>query len=212
MLSEIAVRAGELLAALAIAGLVLLTIAAAGGLWLKRRLRLRAPGASWATLAGRARRAAAGHVRMRSPWWWSRPVPSRHWVAAAGARRRLRRAVAAAEYAVAQARKSGAPTGDLDGLCRRLRQAATDTDRSLAMAGRATPSRGRADHASSQAAELVAAAGLIQDAAASAATSMARPVVSSLADDVRQEVTALSAGLASAARSSGPARLPGGPA
>jgi hypothetical protein len=71
------------------------------------------------------------------------------------------------------------------------------------------PSRGRADHASSQAAELVAAAGLIQDAAASAATSTARPVVASLADDVRQEVTALSAGLASAARSPGPAGLPG---
>jgi hypothetical protein len=209
MLSEVAVRAGELLAILAITGVVLLTIAAAGGLWLKRRLRLRARGASWAALVGRARRAAADQFRPRSPWWWSRPVPSRHWVAAAVARRRLRRAVAGAEYAVTQARKSGAPTGDLDGLCRRLRQAAADTDRSLALAGRATPPRARADHASAQAAELEKAAGLIQDAAAASATSMARPAVSSLADDVRREVTSLSAGLASAARSTRPSGLPG---
>jgi hypothetical protein len=209
MLSTFAVRAGELLAVLAITGVVLLTMAAVGGLWLKRRLRLRVQGASWAALAGRAGRAAAGHFRTRSPWWWSRPVPSRHWVAAALARRRLRRAVAAAGHAVAQARKSGAPTGDLDSLCRRLRQAATDTDRSLAMAGRATAASTRPDHASCQAAELVAAAGLIQDAAASSAASMTRPAVAGLADDVRQEVTALSAGLASAARSARPSGLPG---
>jgi hypothetical protein len=209
MLSEVAVRAGELLAVLAITGVVLLTAAVVGGLWLKRRLRLRMQSANWAALAGRARRAAVGHFRARNPWWWSRPVPSRHWVAAARARRRLRRAVTGAEYAVAQARKSGAPTGDLDSMCRRLRQAATDTDRSLAIAGGATPPRARADHASAQAAELVAAAGLIQNAAASSAASMSRPAVASLTQDVRQEVTALSAGLASAARSARPSGLPG---
>ena len=209
MLSTFAVRAGELLAVLVITGVVLLTMAAAGGLWLKRRLRLRVQGAGWAAPGGRAGRVAAGHFRTGRPWWWSRPVLSRHWVAAALARRRLQRAVAAAGYAVAQARKSGAPTGDLDSLCRRLRQAAADTDRSLAMVGRATAASTRPDHASSQAAELVAAAGLIQDAAASSAASMTRPAVSSLADDVRQEVTALSAGLASAARSARPSGLPG---
>ena len=212
MLTEVVVRAGELLAALAITGMVLLAVAVAGGLWLKRRLRLPMQGAGWAALAGRARRAAVGHVRTRSPWWWSRPVPNRHWVAAIRARRRLWRAVAAAEHAVAQARKSGAPTGDLNSLCRRLRQAATDTDRSLAMPGRATPSGARADHASVQAAELVAAAGLIHEAAASSAASMAQPAVASLTQDVRQEVTALSAGLASAAPSPGSRGLPGQPA
>jgi hypothetical protein len=200
-----------LLAVLAFAGVVILAIAAAGGLWFKRRMRLRVQGASWAALAGRARRAAASHVRTRNPWWWSAPVPSRQRVASVRARRRLRRAVAAAEHAVAHPRKSGAPTGDLDGLCCRLRRAATDTDRSLAMAACATPSGARAGQAFSQAAELVAAAGLIQDAAASSATSLAWPVVSGLADDVRQEVTALSAGLASAARSARPSRLPGEP-
>jgi hypothetical protein len=210
MLSEVAVRVGELLAVLAITGVVLLTAAVAGGLWLKRRLRLRMQGAGWAALAGRARRAAAaGHFRSRSPWWWSRPVPNRHWVAAARARRRLRRAVTGAEHAVAQARKSGAPIGDLDSLCRRLRQAATDTDRSLAIAGRATPPGAHADRASAQATELVAAAALIQNAAASSAASMSRPAVASLTQDVRQEVTALSAGLASAARSARPSGLPG---
>jgi hypothetical protein len=212
MLSEVAVRAGELLAALAITGAVLLAVAVAGGLWLKRRLRLRMQGAGWAALAVRARRVTAGHVRTRSPWWWSRPVPNRHWVAAVRTRRRLRRAVAAAEHAVAQARKSGAPTGDLNSLCRRLRQAATDADQSLAMAGRATPPGARADHASAQAAELVAAAGLIHDAAASSAASMAEPTVAGLTQDVRQEVTALSAGLASVAHSPGSRGLPGQPA
>jgi hypothetical protein len=212
MLSTFAVRAGELLAVLAITGVMLLTMAAAGGLWLKRRLRPRMQGAGWAALAGRAGRAAAGHFRARSRWWWSRPVPSRHWVAAALARRRLQRAVADAGHAVAQARKSGAPTGDLDSLCRRLRLAAADADRSVAVAGRATAASTRSDHASPQVAELVVAAGLIQDAAASSAASMARAAVAGLTQDVHQEVTALSAGLASATPGPGSRGLPGQPA
>ena len=120
--------------------------------------------------------------------------------------------MSAAEHAVTQARKVGAPTGDLDGLCRRLRKAATDTGRSLAMASCSAPPGGPPDHVSSQAADLVAAAGLIQNAAASSAASVSRPAVTSLADDVRQEVAALSAGLASAAGSSRPPGLPREPA
>ncbi|MDR3034995.1 MAG: hypothetical protein LBV78_18155 [Kitasatospora sp.] len=210
-MSEIAVSGGELLAALAIAGTLLLTVAVAGGLWLKRRLRarLRVTGGAVARLAGRA---AADRVRTRSRWLWSLPSPSRHWVAAVRTRRRLWRAVTAAEHAVAQARKAGAPTGDLDSLCRRLRQAAADADRSVAVAGRATGVSTGSDHASSQAADLIVAAGLIQDAAASSAASMMRPAVASLTEDVRQEVTALSAGLASATRSPGSRGLPGQPA
>ena len=211
MLSEVAVRAGELLAGLVIAGMMVLTVAVAGGLWLKRRLRsrLQAAGGAVAWLAGRA---AADRARTRSRSLWSLPWPNRHWVAAARTRRRLWRAVTAAEHAVAQARKSGAPTGDLDSLCRRLRQAAADTDRSVAVAGRATAAGTRSDHASSQAADLVVAAGLIHDAAASSAASMARPAVASLTQDVHQEVTALSAGLASATPSPGSRGLPGQPA
>jgi hypothetical protein len=94
-------------------------------------------------------------------------------------------------------------------LCRRLRQAATDTGRSLAMAGRATGPGGLPEPLSSQVTDLVLAAGRIQDAAASAASSVSGPAVASLADDVRREVVALSAGLASAARSSRAAGLPG---
>jgi len=208
MLSEVAVRVGELLAALTLAGMVLLTVAVAGGLWLKRRLRssLQGAGGAVARLAGRV---PAGRVRPRGRWLWALPRPNRHWVAAVRTRRRLWRAVAGAEHAVAQARKSGAPTGDLDSLCRRLRLAAADADRSVALAGRATAAGTRADHASSQAADLVAAAGMIHDAAASSAAYMTRPVVASLIQEVRQEATALSAGLASAARSPGSRGLPG---
>jgi hypothetical protein len=208
MLSTLTVRAGELLAVLTITGVVLLTGAAVTGLWLKRKLRLRLHSASWAALAGRASQATAGHLHPRARWWWSRPVPNRHWVAATLARRRLWHAVTAAEHAVAQARKASAPTGDLNSLCHRLRQAAADTDRSLAIASRAMPPGALPAHVSSQAADLVATAGRIQDAAASATASVSHPKVASLADDVRQEVVALSAGLASAARSSRPPGLP----
>jgi hypothetical protein len=208
MLSTLAVRAGELLAVLAITGVVLLTGAAMAGLWLKRKLRPRLHSASWAALAGRARQATTGHLHPKARWW-SRPVPNRHWVAATLARRRLWRAVTAAEHAVAQARRTGAPTGDLNSLCRRLRQVANDTDRSLAIASRAMPPGAPPAHVSSQAANLVATAGQIQDAAAHSAASVSQPKVVSLADDVRQEVVALSAGLASAARSSRAPGLPG---
>lgn len=210
MLSTVAVRAGELLAVVMLAGTVLLVLGAAGVWRLKRRLRRGLDSASRA-LAGQAGRAAAGGVRTGGRWLWSRPLPDRRWVRAAVSRRRLWRSVGAAEHAVAQAAKSGAPTGDLDGLCRRLRRAAADADRSLGMAGRAAPRADSPRHASSQAAELVAAARLIQDAAASSAASAARPAVSALADDVRREVVALSAGLASAAGGSGAWTGPGEP-
>ena len=201
MLSAVTVGAGELLAAVAAAATVLLAVSVAGVWWLQRRLRRGLDGAGRA-LAGRASLAAAGGFRAGRRWLWSRPLPDRRWVMAAVYRRRLWRSVNAAEYAVAQAGRSGAPTGDLDGLCRRLRRAAVAADQSLAMAGRATPSPSSPGHGSSHAAELMAAARLIQDAAASSAASMARPAVAALTDDVRREVVALSAGLASAADSS----------
>ena len=210
MLSAIAVRAGELLAAAAIAGLVLVAGAAAGVWWLRRRVR-RGLQVLGQIVAGPGRRVAAGRAGAWARWLLSRPLPDRRWVAAGRARRQLWRAVSAAEDAVARAHEGGAPVGDLDGLCGRLRMAAADADRSLSIAGRATAAGCQLESASSQVGGLVSAAGQIQGAAAAALASMSRPVVSGLADDVSREVVALSAGMASAAASSGPGGLSGKP-
>jgi hypothetical protein len=126
-------------------------------------------------------------------------VPDRRWLAAGRARRRLWRAVSAVERAVAAAKEAGAPTGDLDALCRRLRRAAADAERSLPVFRRSPPSGGGLDGVSSQVGDLVTAAGVIQDAAASAVVSVSRPGARSLADDVRRQAEALAAGIASAA-------------
>jgi hypothetical protein len=191
MLTSAVIRAGELLAVVLAAGTVTL---AAGLWWLKRRVRrLRRAGLAAARMSMAA--ATAGRHRL-----WSAPLPDRRWLAEARQRRRLWRAVAAAEHAVAAARQAGAPAGDLDGLCRRLRQAAGDADRSLAVS-RTPARRGEAGHASGpEVSEVLAAAGLIQDAAASALASMARHASASLAGDARREAAALSAGIAAAAR------------
>jgi hypothetical protein len=208
MLSAVAVRAGELLAAAAIAGFVLLAGAVAGVWWLRRRVRRRVE-AFGRVMVGRTRQAAAGRASAGSRWLLSRPVPDRGWVAAGRARRRLWRAVAAAEHAVALAHDGGAPVGDLDALCQRLRRAAGDADRSLAIGWHVTVPGTELESASSQVSGLVSAAGQIQSAAAAALALVSRPAVSSLADDVSREAVALSAGIASAAAASGPGGLPG---
>jgi len=184
MLSSAALRAGGLLAAALLAGVVLLAVMAAGGLWLWRRIRRRSQVLGLA-LAGRAHGAAAGR-----------------------ARRRLWRAVSTAGHAVA--RQAGAPAGDLDALCRRLRHVAAHADRSLSVPGRAPAAGGELGPVSSQVGDLVTAAGLIQDAAASAVASMSRPAARSPADDARREAVALSAGIASASRAAA-GGLPGEP-
>lgn len=202
MLPAVAVRAGELLAA----GVVVLAVTAVTGWWLKRRLRRQLERIGPA-VAGRAAGISAGTARAGWRWLWSRPLPDRRWVAAGRARRRLWRAVGAAGHAVALARQAGAPTGDLDGLCRRLRQAAADADRSLVMADRATAPSPQAEPVSSQVGDLVLAAERIQDAAGCAVASLSRPAARSLADDARREAEALSAGIAAASRVAG--GLPG---
>jgi hypothetical protein len=209
MLSSVALRAGELLAAAVLAGGVLLAVAAAAVWWLRRRIRRRLQVLGLA-LAGRAQAAAAGAASGRRRWAWSLPAPGRRWIAAGRARRKLWRAVGAAGHAVAVARKAGAPTGDLDALCRRLRQAAADADRSLAMAGRATGPGHQPELVSTQVTDLMLAAGAIQDAAASSVASISRPAGRSLADDACREAEALSAGIASAQRGAAGV-LPGEP-
>jgi hypothetical protein len=194
MLSTVVVRAAELLAD----GVVVLAAAAGAVWWVKRRVRRRLERIGRA-VTRRAAGISAGAAVAEWQWLWSRPLPDRRWIAAGRARRRLWRAVGAAGHAVAVAREAGAPTGDLKALCRRLRQAAADADRSLVMAGRATAATRTAQPASAEVSDLVRAAGLIQ-AAASAVASLSRPAAASLADDARREAEALSAGIASASR------------
>ncbi len=205
MLSSIALHAGELLAAGLLAGVVFVALVAAGGLWLRRRARRRLQ-ALGPVLAGRARGAAAVAGGAGSRWLWSLPVPDRRWREGGRARRELWRAVSAAEHAVAAARRGGAPTGDLDGMCRRLREAAGSADRRLAIGQRAAVAGAALDPAVSEVSGLLSAAGQIQAAASAALASVARPAARQLADDVRIEVTALAAGLASAAGTEGPPR------
>jgi hypothetical protein len=206
MLSSIALHAGELLAAGLLAAIVFAALVAAGGLWLRRRVRRRLQ-ALGPVLAGRARGAAAAvGGGAGSRWLWSLPVPDRRWRAGGRARRELWRAVGAAEHAVAAARRGGAPTGDLDGLCRRLRQAAGSADRRLAIGQRPAVAGAGLDPAVSEVSGLLSAAGQIQAAASAALASVSRPAARQLADDVRIEVTALTAGLASAAGTKGPPR------
>src|SRR5260370_3212602 len=179
MLPAIAVKGGELLAAVVVAGVICAAALAVGMRWLKRRARRgleRIGRAGGGRAAGAA--AAAGSAGWRGVW--SRRLPDHRWIAAVTARRRLWRAVGAAEHAAAQARKAGAPTGDLDGLCRRLRHAAADRDRSLAMAGRATAPAGQRGPAPSEVPNLLAAARGIHGIAAPVAASGAAPAAQGL--------------------------------
>jgi hypothetical protein len=107
------------------------------------------------------------------------------------------------------ARRGGAPTGDLAALCRRLRQAAGSADRSLAVGQLPGVTRAGQEPAACGVTDLVSAAGQIQAAAAAALASMSRPAARELADDVRGEVVALAAGLASAAGTGGRPGVPG---
>jgi hypothetical protein len=129
MLSSVALHAGELLAAVLLAGTVCVAVMAAGAAWLRRRVRRRLAGLR-PVLASRAAAMAGSSIGSTgSRWLWSLPVPDRGWREGSRARRELWRAVGAAEHAVSVARRGGAPTGDLDALCRRLRQAAGSADR-----------------------------------------------------------------------------------
>src|SRR5690349_22436016 len=204
MLSSIALHAGELLAAGLLAAIVFVALAAAGGLWLRRRVRRRLQ-ALGPVLAGRARGAAAAvGGGAGSRWLWSLPVPDRRWREGGRARRELWQAVSAAEHAVAAARRGGAPTGDLPALCRRLRQAAESADRRLAIGQRPVVPDAGPEPSVSEVSGLVSAAGQIQAAASAALASLSRPAARQLADDVRIEVAALATGLARAAGAEGP--------
>ena len=201
MLASVAARAAELLAIVLAVGTITL---AAGLWWLRRRVRRLRRARRVVVVAARAAVAAAGAAGRTRQRAWSVPLPDRRWLAAARERRRLWQAVTAAEHAVAVAQRAGAPTGDLHSLCWRLRLAAGDADRCLSVARRpAEPGAGHRAGNMAEVDDLVAAAGLVQDAAASAAASMARPAVAGLAEDARRESAALAAGIAAAAAGQG---------
>jgi hypothetical protein len=195
--TSVLIHAGEVVAFLLAAGAVTLAV---GLWWVKRRVRrLRLALAALArvtpvgaasfrhqAMAARARAAAVSAASAGRRRAWAVPLPDRRWLAAARERRKLWRAVGAAEHAVAVARQSGAPTGDLDALCRRLGQAAAEADRGLSL----SPA------ASASVSEVVAAAGVIAETAASAAAAVTWPAHRRLADDVRREAEALAAGIA----------------
>ena len=194
MLSSVAVRAGELLATMLAAGIVVLAAAVTGVWWLRRRVRRRLGTINHAT--------AAAYAGWR--WLLSQPVPDRRWLAMTRQRRTLWRAVSAAEHAIATAQQVGAPTGDLDTLGRRLRRTAQDADHSLSVAHGAASCGREAGQAQPDIDDLLTAAGLIQDAAASAVASLSQPAARHLADDARREAEALAAGLTIAAQAAGP--------
>src|SRR5258708_11188361 len=76
MLSSVALRAGELLAAALVAGVVLVAVGFAGALWLRRVIRRRLERVGL-VLAGQARGAAAAAASAGWRWAWSLPVPDR---------------------------------------------------------------------------------------------------------------------------------------
>lgn len=211
MASSIALLAAVLVGAALVAGIGLVAVMASGVWWLRRRVRRRL-GVLGLVLASRPRGAnpSAGGAGSRLPW--SLPLPDGRWWSGVRARRELWRAVGAAEHAVAAARRSGAPIGDLDGLCRRLRRAAGNADRSLAIWQRSAVAGVGLEDAAGEVRDVVSAARQIQAVASAALASVSRPVARELADDVRAEVVALTAGIASAAGAAGHSRVPGTPA
>lgn len=126
-------------------------------------------------------------------WIWTRPLPDSRWRRSHQARRRLNRAVTGAERAVAVAGSAGAPLGDLESLCHRMRRVATSVDAQLWMSqGTTGPS---SDPAATlrQSEAIVAAAGRIQETAVAAMRGTALEL-SDLVDDVHREVAAVAVG------------------
>lgn len=199
MMASVIPNPGELLAAALIAVVVLGAAAIVAAVWLRRR---------WGKLRG----LVAGHVRglvidagtAGWRWLWSRPLPDRRWRSIHRTRRQTSRALASAGHAVGVARSAGVPLGDLESLCRRLRQVASDVDSSLRIAQRATGPLIDAEAIARQADDVVASAGRIQYAAAMALTGTSGAATIELADDVHREVAAMASGIATAGRCCAP--------
>jgi hypothetical protein len=117
-------------------------------------------------------------------------------------RRALWQAVSSAEFAVLAAQQAGAPAAELDALCRRLRLIAEDADRHVPSPRKVArphqPPPGISD--------LLIAADMIQDAAATVITSLSdagelsEPADDSRAEGIRRLCEAAAAQIDSAAR------------
>lgn len=189
-----------LVAAVLLAWIAFIAAMVAGVWWLRRRVR-RHLEALRLRLTGHVRGTASSAGGSR--WMWSLPLPDRRWRGAVRTRRELWRAVGAAEHAVAAAKRGGAPIGDLDGLCQRLRRAGESADCSLAIRQQSVTAGAGPEPAASEVRDVVTAARQIQVAASAALASVSRPAARELADDVRIEVVALTAGIARAAGTTG---------
>jgi hypothetical protein len=161
-----------------------------GAMWLRRWWRRQRAGLAL-TLNGLVLGAAASSVR----WLWTRPVPDRRWRTLHRARRDLLRASAGAESAVLEARATGAPLGDLESLTRRLRQSATDVDRSLRIAQQSSSSE-HVGELLRHADELTKAARAIQRTAATSLAELHRLTTEELVGHVQLEERAFHRGTA----------------
>lgn len=132
-------------------------------------------------------------------WFWARPRHDYRWRSLHRVRRDLAQSLAGAEQAVAIARSSGAPLGELASLCRRLRSSAGAVDSSLRIAQRGPATLEEGQTAGRQATELAAAARRIQSAAAMAVAGSSDLVTGMLLDDVDRETTALTSAASSPA-------------
>lgn len=112
----------------------------------------------------------------------------------------LWQAVGAATRAVRQASGAGAALGDLPSLTRRLRQAAEDLDRALAMAGGLDVSAPTVVDVHRQVAEAMRASQSIRTAALASAGDAAGARLEQLAADAEQELESVNAGVARARR------------
>ena len=148
---------------------------------LRSRVRMRGVGTTTRPDLPAVRAVAAATVA--SPAWW----------ASQRDRQRMWRAVSAAQHAVAVARESGAPVGDLPALCRQLSAAAGGVDAVLrASAG------DRAWRRDAAADQVERAALDVQRAAVESLTMVTAADTTPLLNAVRREVLALAAGVRAA--------------
>lgn len=119
-------------------------------------------------------------------------LASARWWAAQQDRRRMWRAVSAANHAVTVARRAGAPVGDLPTLARQLETAARSADALARAAGRSP--RGTAP-ASADVREVEKAALQMHRAAVDSLQAVATSEVSPLLHSVRLEAQAVAAGV-----------------